>query len=311
MGSQLISVIQLVDALLVTGLWGAAMSVFAGVGRNRGDSMLTSMMLFQTSWTECLQGEGAFRDCLAELSGIFDARIVRVLRICERSGRQRTIASLDRGAPQGERPLTLSLGPVLFAAARAPVRLGTVWTLNELDGAPRDILGERALRWMGDRGIRQVAAIPLDRTDIELDAIELYFSKPLPDDLRANLEIVAATAMHAWRRRRKGRIARLLRATPAIAERMAQPLMPAAISPLSSSNPFNLTAAEMRICGLLQGGHSSASVMGNLQISEPTLRTHLRNIYAKTGTRGQVDLVRVLLGDPSSGILPDAVSQSG
>jgi len=262
--------------------------------------VLTSLMLFQTSWTECLQGRGAFRGCLSELSEIFDARIVRVLRICERTGRQRTIASLDRGAPEGERPLTLSLGPALFASARAPVRLGTVWTLNDLDGEPPDILGERALRWMGDRQIRQVAAVPLDRMGTELDAIELYFSSPLTDELRSNLEIVAATTSEAWRRRSKGRIARVLSATSAITKSLAKPVTPGADSLLSPSNPFRLTAAEMRVCGLLQRGDSNAALMGHLQISEATLRTHLRNIYAKTGMRRQVDLVRALLGEPES-----------
>ncbi len=37
----------------------------------------------------------------------------------------------------------------------------------------------------------------------------------------------------------------------------------------------------------------------HLKVSESTLRTHLRSIYAKAGVAGQLDLVRLLLSaDP-------------
>jgi DNA-binding CsgD family transcriptional regulator len=252
-------------------------------------------MLFQTKWTECLHGAGGLREALSELLDLTGGRVAHLTRHCALTGRHRTIASLDRGAREGERPMTAPLGPALLTLSGAAARAGTLWTLGDLDRPERDTLDDRALRWMADRRLRDSAVIPLDRGGSDLDILEIHFPAALSPAFRAELEVAATAMSAAWRRRQKGRIARLLSATPAIAERLAQEAPAARPSPLSPVNPLGLTAAELRICVLFRNGHPPHQMAQHLKVSESTLRTHLRSIYAKAGVGGQLDLVRLLL----------------
>ena len=54
---------------------------------------------------------------------------------------------------------------------------------------------------------------------------------------------------------------------------------------------FNLTPAEIRTLERLLGGRSPAEIADELGVALPTVRTHLSNIFAKTGTARQLDLV--------------------
>jgi len=56
-----------------------------------------------------------------------------------------------------------------------------------------------------------------------------------------------------------------------------------------------LTPAEIAVVrGLLRGG-DPRGIAATIGVSTHTVRSHLRSIFAKTGTRAQADLVRVLL----------------
>src|SRR5262245_65198042 len=70
---------------------------------------------------------------------------------------------------------------------------------------------------------------------------------------------------------------------------------------------FDLTPAEIRTLGRLLGGSSPAEIADELGVALPTVRTHLSNIFAKTGTARQLDLV--LLATEFT--KPDLRSQEG
>lgn len=64
---------------------------------------------------------------------------------------------------------------------------------------------------------------------------------------------------------------------------------------------YGLTRAETRIAdGLLQGSDLRETAE-SLGVSYHTARSQSKSIYAKTGTRGQADLMRLLLQLPSQG----------
>jgi DNA-binding CsgD family transcriptional regulator len=56
------------------------------------------------------------------------------------------------------------------------------------------------------------------------------------------------------------------------------------------------TAAEARVAMAISRGLAGKQICGELDISYNTLKTHLKHIYAKTRTRHQSDLVRLLAG---------------
>lgn len=64
---------------------------------------------------------------------------------------------------------------------------------------------------------------------------------------------------------------------------------------------YDLTPAEARVAVLLAGGLSLEGVVDRLGIGTNTARTHLKNIFAKTDTRRQGELIRLLLSNPTLG----------
>lgn len=58
---------------------------------------------------------------------------------------------------------------------------------------------------------------------------------------------------------------------------------------------YGLTAAEERLALLILHGLQLGEAEVALGIRHSTARTHMKRIYAKTGTRRQVELVRLLM----------------
>ncbi len=56
---------------------------------------------------------------------------------------------------------------------------------------------------------------------------------------------------------------------------------------------YDLSPAEIRVLKRLIAGRSPAEIADDLGSALPTVRTHLSNIFAKTGSTGQADLIRL------------------
>lgn len=265
---------------------------------DRSDASLSGFMYaaslsFMTRWAECLHGGGSLRETLSEFSDLSQATVVHLYRVNAGTGAQRAIATLDRQAAGGARPFVRAHGPALAGQTLSRAKPGTLWTMQELDRNAASRLDTRVLGWMDARGFRDAALIPLSPADDETDMLEFHMTAQLDPVRRRSIETLAVAMADAWGRRPKGRIARILRAAPAIQDRLSQ--LSQSVDPLSDSNPFGLTAAELRICGMVRQGMPVSEANRSLGIAESTLRTHLRSIFAKTGVAGQVGLVRMLL----------------
>lgn len=57
---------------------------------------------------------------------------------------------------------------------------------------------------------------------------------------------------------------------------------------------LGLTSAQARVALLIAAGHSSRSAAEALAVSEETVRTHLKSVYARLGLSRQADLVRLV-----------------
>lgn len=57
---------------------------------------------------------------------------------------------------------------------------------------------------------------------------------------------------------------------------------------------YDLTTAELRVLDLLILGLSPQEMASSLRLKLPTVRTHLKRIYAKTGTAGQTELITLI-----------------
>ena len=248
---------------------------------------------FMMRWTECLHGNGSLRETLMQFCDLALAEVVHLHRVNTVTGGQRSIATVDRRASQGARPLVRAHGMALVGQTLSRAKPGTLWSMQELDRDAVSRLEPRVVAWMEERGLREAMLIPLSSAGDATDVLEFYLSAPLDLPRRRALETLSAAAAEAWGRRPEGRIARILRAAPAINENLASGRP--TIHPLSESNPLGLTAAEVRICGMMQRGTDLTEASKSLGIADSTLRSHLRSIFAKTGVAGQVGLVRMLL----------------
>src|SRR5690606_32396059 len=63
----------------------------------------------------------------------------------------------------------------------------------------------------------------------------------------------------------------------------------------SLSAAFGLTPAEARVAMALTQGKALAKIAGDLNVSRTTIAFHMRNLFQKTGTRRQAELVALLL----------------
>lgn len=62
---------------------------------------------------------------------------------------------------------------------------------------------------------------------------------------------------------------------------------------------YELTPAEARLAAALVAGESVQEFAERTDISEATARTHLKHVLAKTDTRRQSDLIRVIMTGPA------------
>lgn len=248
---------------------------------------------FMIRWTECLHGNGSLRETLINFSDLVLADVVHLHRVTAITGAQRSIATVDRRAPLGARPLTRAHGLALAGQTLSRAKPGTLWSMHELDRDAAGRLEPKVMMWMEERGLREAMLIPLSSTGDATDLLEFYMSAPLDAPRRVALETLSLAAAEAWGRRPEGRIARILRAAPAINAHLAPDR--SVLHPLSQSNPLGLTAAELRICSMIQSGLDLLEASKALNITDSTLRSHLRSIFAKAGVAGQVGLVRLLL----------------
>ncbi|MGB5865475.1 MAG: helix-turn-helix transcriptional regulator [Sulfitobacter sp.] len=60
---------------------------------------------------------------------------------------------------------------------------------------------------------------------------------------------------------------------------------------LGATNPYGLSRSEFRVCRLLASGLKPLLIAQELGVSIATVRTHLKNIYAKTGLSGQLEVL--------------------
>jgi len=61
------------------------------------------------------------------------------------------------------------------------------------------------------------------------------------------------------------------------------------------SRLHGLTPAEAKVAALIARGRSGRQAADELEVSYNTLKTHLKRIFAKTGTRSQGELIRLLV----------------
>jgi DNA-binding CsgD family transcriptional regulator len=244
-------------------------------------------------WCGGLHGAMALGEALKSLAVGLNADAAALSRHHHRSEVQpRTVALYDDG--QGiRRAYSQDVLGYLFEAARA----GTAWFISDLlyDTAWKPTRGLAS--WMAARRIEEIVVIPLVHSAQQADYIEFHFARSLAPSERAEIEALVPTIVRSWAGRKPGLVTqavadeRLMEARTRARQSRADWEEPV----LGMSNPAGLSRAEFRVCLLLSRGLSVKGVADGLGLSENTVRSHLRAIYAKTETSGLAELLYRIL----------------
>lgn len=148
-----------------------------------------------------------------------------------------------------------------------------------------------AREWRARPEIKEVLIIILETTVVQVDAIEMWFDSSVDPDPDMPDALIARALADGWSMRSPGLIARAIRT---YGRPRAQSYQDNSSAILGAQNRCGLSRSERRVCQLLAAGEKAKDIAEVLEISIPTVRTHLRNIYAKTETSGQVDLLAAI-----------------
>lgn len=243
-----------------------------------------------TDWTAALSGRFALDDVMAILTRQVGARNITLYRLT--LDKVRPISTCAQAF--GRHPEELSSGSVArYIRDTHPDRLapGSIWRVKDLQREPGFAATPAAREWGQRTEICEVSLVVLEASEDHLDVFEMIFDNAPRTHPDLPVSIVTQAMADAWSARAPGLIGSKINAYGRSRRRNA-PAADSAI--LGSANPCGLTRSELRVAQLLGTGTKAKEIATELRLSVPTVRTHLRNIYAKTDTGGQVELLALL-----------------
>lgn len=262
-------------------------------------------------WCGGLHGAMSLDEALKSLAIGLEAEAAALARHHHRNeDKPRTVALYDR-AGSLRRAFAQDVLSYLFEVAR----VGTAWFLSDLLDDPDWSASPGLASWRAHRGVAEIVVIPLAQSAQQTDYMEFHFTGKLEASERAEIEALVPTILRSWSGRKPGLV------TGAVAdERLEQArtrtrdMRPRWDVPLlGMSNPANLSRAEFRVCLLVSRGLSVRGMCEELGLSDNTVRSHLRAIYAKTGTSSMAELLYRILsaGQEGAANVPERLARRG
>lgn len=257
---------------------------FSGLNANATEAGMIGAI---AQWCECLHGNAPLTKALAQLVENLGAEAGLLSRASRNRQGETKIISYDRISPRGTRnKLERSFARSVLGPYFDKARPGSTWFKSMIDNDSDPSLETFHAR----RKMTELVVIPLATSDQTIDFLEFHFVGKPQAHHQALLNMMSETLTRTWQNRAPGLFTdALLRVQTA--KTVCQPGVPI----LSMENPARLSRAEYRVCVMLSRGKSTEGVRIELSISNSTLRTHLRNIYSKTGTHNIAELMYLLM----------------
>lgn len=247
-------------------------------------------------WYGSLDGKLSLQDSLAELVVGLGAEVGVILRTQMADLNPASIAVCDnaKNVVMGQ-PLRRTFADAYFGATIRHAQAPSIWQASaHID----DATGDPSLcEWQAARGLKEFVALILASGPKTRDHIELHFRNPLSAKTETLLQVMLPDMARAWANRKVGLITRTI-----LNHRSNDPWgfrHPKKANILGADNPLQLSRAEFRVCLLLSMGLVVQALAKELSLSEPTIRTHLRNIYAKSECGSLAELVFQLVTNQS------------
>lgn len=84
--------------------------------------------------------------------------------------------------------------------------------------------------------------------------------------------------------------------SPKVQRRLLERVTAEAVTPVASEPPDGLTPREAEVLVLIAEGLSNVEIARTLHVSRATVKTHINNLFAKTGARDRAQAVRYAYG---------------
>lgn len=242
-----------------------------------------------SAWCEAMRGDIGLDAALAQLAGALGAEAGLILRTRIGDGQQSRIALFDRKAAASAFPLRAAYADHVFGHYIERARTATVWTQSGCDPVDVELLAD----FQAARGLGEFCVLVLSGGPQWRDHMELHFPGRVGPEGFAILAAVVPMLVRNWASRQVGLASKSIQPGP-MQDRAPAPRRAGLLDP---TNPARLSRAEFRVCLLLARGLSVRGVCAELGLAEPTVRTHMRSIYAKTETASLAELVYLLMAD--------------
>ena len=270
-----------------------------------GFGAVSEVMRLVMSWMEALHDRGELDEPVSSLLSLVTGLRGSVLRLRLDTFAQTTIAEAPLAVPVGlPGPSRMSFSQYLLGHGISKAQAGSVWYLSDFS---RELLDDDRSELefsRGDRRTREIVAAVLEPGTLSSDILEIHFPRWLSSREKEALGMLVAFLSRSWSQRSSSVF---LETVPELHAEPDQMSARSVLSILSSRNPAGLSKAEYRVCTLLSRGLSAKAISGSLKVSESTVRSHLRGIYAKTKTEGQRELMYQLLGAATQVVQSDRV----
>lgn len=250
-------------------------SVPAEFGDRTSDLVASGLVDGVANWCEALAGGVSLQAALRQLLRAVNAEAGMLVRTHRSDVRSVGITTHDARSHSVERPLRLSYADSFFGPPMRMPRTSSIWVgsahANDADADCDPALKE----WQKSRGMKEFVVLVLSGGPATRDHIELHFSQYLTPDVLGMLKALLPTLARTWAARQVGLVTRTVvnhrnSGRPVLPETPYRPI-------LGATNPARLSRAEFRVCLLLSRGLSVAGISEELQLSDATIRTHLRN----------------------------------
>ncbi len=243
------------------------------------------------SWCDALHGTTSLQIALSNLIDGLGAEAGMIVRTHLHNGQPIRVAVHDHIL--SNRPLRTSFADGMFGHRIERPRAASIW----LGSACADVVDPVLAEFQVARRLREFCVLVLSASPGVRDHVELHFRAGLSAEVQMTLAAVMPTMARTWAGRQVGLVTRAV-VNQRVSRISREPRAVGAV--LSIANPAGLSRAESRVCVLLGRGLSVRGVCAELTLAEATVRTHLRNIYAKTGCSSLAELVFRLMTKPQT-----------
>ncbi|MEQ6249957.1 helix-turn-helix transcriptional regulator [Sulfitobacter sp. HNIBRBA3233] len=261
-------------------------------GASDTHARIASALALVTDWNAALSGHISLQDVLALYARIEGAAQVSLMRY----SRGKVLPVATAVGALGD-PDTGTCGGFLRAALLQKgfsANAADVLHLSEVESDPMFAPLVTAGDWRNISGGTEVRIIVLESTSVQLDTLEVVFADTVKDCPDLPSAMIAQALADAWTVRAPGLISRAIRN---FGRTRASAASGQTGGILGIQNRCGLSRSERRVCQMLAAGGKARDIAESLRISIPTVRTHLRNIYAKTETSGQVELLAAIASE--------------